>query len=348
MYGLQDDHYDSTDYLSETNVSMSAYEYLSSSYSSDGSSPARIIGGDEAPLYRFPTIARMRIQDRFSHSRVCRGEKCGSCASTILNANWIITAAHCCYGTSTDTDTIREVNTINFQVGGHFDASCTTTGICKHYPGVHTDKIGVIVNATRIIPHPNYRNHSLPHFKQDKFGYDYCLVEVTDIDFGSINHDGTIRADAVTLPQTHVPFSIGVRNEKNQKVARNCEIAGWGKTGSHQGAKQSSALMSTRVRVMSHKFCQSRRHPTYKTINSEYGFCAGAKSHDSCHGDSGGPLYCASNVTDGAGKRNVDVLYGIVSRGPNGGCGRPKQPGIYSKVNSIIPWIRTYTTGILH
>jgi len=293
-------------------------------------------------------VARLRVRDPFPEKLACQQEYCGICGATILNANWLITAGHCCYRRSSELskerDTLREVNRMNFQVGGHFDSSCSTTDMhkrCKHYDGVHADKIGVIVNATRIIPYPSYRNHS--HFNQAKLRYDYCLVEVTAIAFDSINRDGILRADAVTLPKSHVPFSIGVANEQN--VTGNCQIAGWGTTGDHNYAKQSSELMSTQVRVMSDKFCQRSKHPTYKRIRPEYEFCAGETNRDSCEGDSGGPLYCASNLTDG---NNVDVLYGIVSRGPRNGCGRAGQPGIYAKVSTIVPWIRTYTTGMLN
>ncbi|MBF0441034.1 MAG: serine protease, partial [Oligoflexales bacterium] len=61
--------------------------------------------------------------------------------------------------------------------------------------------------------------------------------------------------------------------------------------------------------------------------------CAGNLTRggvDSCHGDSGGPLFIK-------GKRNRYHLIGIVSWGV--GCAQKQNPGIYTAIKSQIPWI---------
>lgn len=58
-------------------------------------------------------------------------------------------------------------------------------------------------------------------------------------------------------------------------------------------------------------------------------FCAGKTGYDSCKGDSGGPVV----MTVGG----VSRLMGIVSWGR--GCGLPDRYGVYTNVQSFLPWI---------
>ena len=61
---------------------------------------------------------------------------------------------------------------------------------------------------------------------------------------------------------------------------------------------------------------------------------------DSCHGDSGGPLW--KWVENGVNKRAF--LIGVVSRG--WGCARKGSPGIYTKISSYTQWINRYVNKL--
>ena len=54
--------------------------------------------------------------------------------------------------------------------------------------------------------------------------------------------------------------------------------------------------------------------------------------HDSCLGDSGGPLWMVLGST-----KPTAFIIGVVSRGLN--CASSKAPGIYTRIKKYIPWI---------
>lgn len=107
-------------------------------------------------------------------------------------------------------------------------------------------------------------------------------------------------------------------------------VTGWGATT--PGGPASNQLNSATVQILA--------DPSNSTCG-EYGssyapgmhVCAGMPSGgvDSCQGDSGGPLTVAVN--------GEMTLAGVVSSG--NGCADPRFPGLYARVTSFIPWLRT-------
>ena len=64
------------------------------------------------------------------------------------------------------------------------------------------------------------------------------------------------------------------------------------------------------------------------------GYARGGK--DACQGDSGGPLQCRA-------PRGGWRLVGVVSFGQS--CAVAKKPGIYTRIKSVLPWIRSHFEG---
>ncbi|XP_064212266.1 trypsin-1 [Tribolium castaneum] len=105
---------------------------------------------------------------------------------------------------------------------------------------------------------------------------------------------------------------------------------GWGATHSH--GQVSNTLREVEVPIMSNIECRRTGYGNKITDNM---MCAGYPNgmKDSCQGDSGGPLH----VVNGTHHQIV----GIVSWGE--GCAQANYPGVYTRVNRFISWIRSNT-----
>lgn len=81
--------------------------------------------------------------------------------------------------------------------------------------------------------------------------------------------------------------------------------------------------------------------------------CAFALNKDSCAGDSGGRYLIGRNIISinyeyfpkiGPMRRLSDgKLVGLVSFGPGDECANAEYPGVYTKIATIRPWIRSIT-----
>ena len=107
-------------------------------------------------------------------------------------------------------------------------------------------------------------------------------------------------------------------------------VTGWGRLNST--GPQSDTLQEARVTTMTNKAC-ARSHGDHKI--TENMICAGAAGRDACWGDSGGPLAVL-------GQNNSYRQIGVVNWGKD--CATPGYPGVYTRVTSLLPWIRQRMT----
>lgn len=107
-------------------------------------------------------------------------------------------------------------------------------------------------------------------------------------------------------------------------------ITGWGALS--ESGQTSATLQEVLVPIITNEECLAV-FPGAVTDNM---FCAGYKmgKKDACQGDSGGPLHVL--------QKGQYQVAGIVSWGD--GCARPDTPGVYTKVNRYLQWIRSVTS----
>ncbi|XP_068797846.1 neurotrypsin isoform X3 [Struthio camelus] len=167
------------------------------------------------------------------------------------------------------------------------------------------------IRVQQIVMHEEYR--------PDSSDYDIALVRLQGPE------------EQCARFSTHVlPACLPLRRERPQKTAPNCYITGWGDTG----RAYSRTLQQAAVPLLPKKVCEER----YKQRFTGRMLCAGnlqeRKRVDSCQGDSGGPLMCERPGESW-------VVYGVTSWGY--GCGVKDSPGVYTKVSSFVPWIKSVT-----
>ncbi|XP_044730987.1 trypsin-1-like [Chrysoperla carnea] len=108
-------------------------------------------------------------------------------------------------------------------------------------------------------------------------------------------------------------------------------VTGWGTV--EQYGDLAVKLNEVTVPIMSNKECRKTGYGEKRITENMLcaGFPEGEK--DACQGDSGGPLHVVNNT--------IHSVVGIVSWGE--GCAQKNYPGVYTRVNRFITWIKANT-----
>lgn len=163
------------------------------------------------------------------------------------------------------------------------------------------------IGVEKVTLHPKFRQGAL-------FNFDYAIIKLNrPIDFKRYDW---IRP--VCLPQGNSDY-----------VNHTGTVSGWGVVDADT-KRQSTVLQSVDVNILTMKECL--KGYASKDITSNM-ICARAPGADACYGDSGGPM----TVQEGGRA----VLAGVVSWGLE--CARPQWPGVYSRVTSVMDWVRANT-----
>ncbi|XP_008571980.1 PREDICTED: acrosin [Galeopterus variegatus] len=205
----------------------------------------RVVGGQAAQHGAWPWMVSLQI---VTHS----GRRYHACGGSLLNAHWVLTAAHCFHGKNKMYDW-RLV----------FGANEIVYGNDKPVKAPLQER-----NVEKIIIHEKYNAASE--------GNDIALLKVTPpVVCGHFIGPGC-------LPQ----FKAGP-----PRSPRNCWVTGWGYM-KEKAPRPSPILQEARVEILDLYLCNSTRwyNGLIKSTNVCAGYPEG--KIDTCQGDSGGPLMC--------------------------------------------------------
>lgn len=123
-------------------------------------------------------------------------------------------------------------------------------------------------------------------------------------------------------------------------------IAGWGKTT--EGGESATILQEIQVPVLENSVCKNRYETLGKLLSdrqfNDAVLCAGVLKggQDSCQGDSGGPLMNPEILDEHIYYYQIGVVsYGI-------GCARVNVPGVYTRVQFFVDWIKEKVAEPVH
>ncbi|CAL7938816.1 unnamed protein product [Xylocopa violacea] len=126
------------------------------------------------------------------------------------------------------------------------------------------------------------------------------------------------------------PSLFGSMWREKPEPNSTCIAIGWGATTEY--GRDPDHLREVEVPILPNCKHEVDRH--------EAALCAGylQGGRDACQGDSGGPLMCRNPYSE-----SQWYVAGVVSHGE--GCGRPDEPGIYTRVSYFLHWIQEISNG---
>lgn len=294
---------------------------------------ANIVGGEKTKPGEFPWAALVgskRVKKRIIGSRVIRYEEVRwGCGGVLINTWFVLTAAHCQGGT--ERTRIRQVRLGEWNVAGY-------SGEVQNKDNANLpDEQDFEIGPGDVTVHSGYS--TLRDDRGDKIiQNDLALIRLPrQVELNS-------GVQLVCLPTIAAEYrqELGVANLSGDLEGREATVVGWGYTSGYDpwaGGEQeddttygvpSREQWKLSVPLLSSEQCGWRR-PTTTQV------CAGGDpGKSSCLGDSGGGLYI-QNQYSGHDSRPWYLL-GIVSYGSKY-CD-VGSPGIYSRVEEFIPWIR--------
>lgn len=330
----------------------------------------RIVGGENTDIGEFPWQVHFRK----------KADLKGFCGGSIINKDFVLTAAHCFSGHQAESQGTGNKGGIFVALGAHETERYSRTnakGYIKKMPYKHGRRFS---DVEQIIIHEGYNDAN--HY------FDISLVKLalpvaypsTELSSGTISK-GLVRPICLPSPkyEANVPLRYppnALASLKRNKFAsrfrkmqdpraHKCYITGWGSTRQQEilqngttiedhlkatGKKivQEDKLVKAEIEIIYNTECEAKKgdNNPYDLNPDGSNICTLKRAHefvDACRGDSGGPLVCHQYSQKPVPVNNVRyALLGVTSWGATR-CGEGTVPGMYSRVTSFLPWIHRYT-----
>src|SRR5215211_1952233 len=246
---------------------------------------AQVVGGTAVPDGKYPFMVSLQADK--SNAMLHRGHYCGG---SLIDRNSVLTAAHCVRFISTFTTPL----TLSFR-----DVKIVVGGTVLNSKQGQRRRIQKLSD---ISIHPRYNGNV------NKGKYDAAVIKL-----------GTpVTKSALALARTG--------SDRLERAGRLATIAGWGTTRAESvsgsaGSDIPDRMQEARVPLVSDASCERAYRGAFF---SALMVCGGEKGVDSCHGDSGGPMW----ATTSGGRRQIGITIG------GKGCATARYPGVYTEVNA--------------
>lgn len=344
----------------------------------DPSNSCNIVSGKQAHMTQFPWQAHIRQKNgQYNKINAETGEPtgithAGFCGGSVINRNFILTAAHCFVGDSFRSQPANIIVAVGYaRVTNEKDS--------------FSEKYGQnIYDVRRIITHPEFTRKDQQFLASDEtfHQHDIALVQLAR----SIKYPITKQSIAdgtnylytlvrpVCLPGvTKKDLDAGFKHSDN-KFEKNLQtdafgdrafISGFGRVGGTGEAKiedrsESQVLLYANIHRVTAKTCINSsflngrsslplRIKKFATDTSQ--ICGADNSPTSsamtCNGDSGGPMTAQSTIEEYKSKtiktKQRHALIGITSFG-SAKCNNGMS--VYTRVSNYIDWIQQYTNDL--
>ncbi|NXD17534.1 TMPS4 protease, partial [Nothocercus nigrocapillus] len=271
--------------------SGSAVSLVCSQACGESSRAPRVLGGRPAPIEAWP----WQVSLRYRREHICGG--------SIIDARWILTAAHC-FKNNPLVQRWR-VKAGSDLLSGSANLDVEKVFLAKVTPAAPKDDDIALVKL-----------RSPLHFSGE-MGFNPRAGA----------HMQGARLTAPLCPAaSSKPICLPYFDEE-LRPGTALWVTGWGYT--QENGKLSETLQEAEVMLIDNVSCN---RAAYHGEVTEKMLCAGLPQGgvDTCQGDSGGPLLYSHGPWQ---------VVGIVSWGQ--GCGTPSTPGVYTSVQAYLNWIYT-------